>query len=147
MDLDEAVAYKLDKAYYLAFPKILDYQNDIIKQLRLKGYIENLFGRRYYFSDSNNFYKGFNYMIQGGCADLMKRKEIQLSKFIKANNLKSKLALVVHDEVQIIIPKDELWVVDEIRKIMDANPEVTTIPMTAGVEVSYTNWAEKEELE
>ena len=147
MDLDEDVAYKLDKAYYLAFPKILDYQNDIVKQLRVKGYIENLFGRRYYFSDSNNFYKGFNYMIQGGCADLMKRKEIQLSKFIKANNLKSKLAMVVHDEVQIIIPKDELWVVDEIRKIMDDNPEVTTIPMTAGVEVSYTNWAEKEELE
>lgn len=146
MDLDEQVARKLDVAYYKAFPKVLDYQRWVTRQLTKYGYIENIFGRRYYFSNASRFYRGFNYLIQGGCADLMKRKEIQIDELLK--NYKSKLVMVVHDEAQVIVHEDEEQVlVPLLRNIMNNNPEIDTLPMTAGIEVTTTNWAEKEEIE
>jgi DNA polymerase-1 len=147
LDLPEEIAKDLDQAYYKAFPQVLDYQRWTNRQLTKYGYTENLFGRRYYFQSASNFYKDFNYMIQGGCADLMKRKEILIDRYLMSNNLKSKLVLVVHDEAQVIVYDDEPFVVDEIKKIMNNNPEIDTLPMTAGIEVSMTNWAEKEEIE
>jgi DNA polymerase-1 len=147
LDLPEEIAKDLDQAYYKAFPQVLDYQRWTNRQLTKYGYTENLFGRRYYFQSASNFYKDFNYMIQGGCADLMKRKEILIHKYLRENSLKSKLVLVVHDEAQVIVYDDEPFVVEAIKAIMNDNPEIDTLPMTAGIEVTMTNWAEKEEIE
>ena len=77
---------------------------------------------------------------------MMKRKEIQIDDLLK--DYKSKLVMVVHDEAQVIVHIDEEQVlVPLLRNIMNNNPEIDTLPMTAGIEVTTTNWAEKEEIE
>ena len=148
LKVSEDIAKALDMGYNKAFPKVRDYQRWVDKQLQLYGYVENLYGRRYYVSSSNNFYKGYNYLIQGSCADLMKLKEIEIANFLKKNNLKSKMILVIHDEVQLSIPKDEEWIIPHIKTILDDNHSIiNTLPMICDVEVTNKTWADKEDYE
>jgi DNA polymerase I-like protein with 3'-5' exonuclease and polymerase domains len=78
----------------------------------------------------------------------MKIKEIDIANFLKANNLKSRILLVIHDEVQVSIPKDEEWIVPEIKKILDDNNTIiNTLPMLCEVEVTNKSWADKEDYE
>jgi DNA polymerase-1 len=146
LKISENIAKALDNGYNKAFPKVRAYQRWVDKQLQLYGYVENLYGRRYYVASSINFYKAYNYLIQGSCADLMKIKEIEIANFLKANNLKSRILLVIHDEVQVSIPKDEEWIVPEIKKILDDNNAVIgTLPMLCEIEVTNSSWANKED--
>jgi DNA polymerase I-like protein with 3'-5' exonuclease and polymerase domains len=78
----------------------------------------------------------------------MKMKEIEIANFLKSNNLKSKMILVIHDEVQISIPAEEEWIVPKIRQILDNNNTVIhTLPMICEVEVTNKSWADKEDYE
>lgn len=142
--VDETTAVALDQAFYKAFPKIKVYQDWVNSQLSTYGFIENLYGRRYYMNDSRQFYKGCNYLIQGSCADLMKIAEINIDEYLK--DKKSKFVLPIHDEVVVYVAKGEEYVINEIKAIMeDVTDVVRTIPMVAEPEISTSTWAEKEE--
>lgn len=148
LDVDEDMAMKLDQAYYEAFPKVRLYQRWVNSFVDRYGYAENIYGRRYYIGNRRFTYKLYNYIIQGGCADLMKEKEIQVYNYLKSHNLKSRVLLPIHDELQVSIVKDEEWLVPVIKAIMDDNDSrIPTLPMLCDVEVSDTNWAEKEDFE
>jgi DNA polymerase-1 len=147
LGVNDEIANKLNNAYYTAFPKILDYQKWIEDSLTKYGYIENIYGRRYYIQNQRMFYKGYNYVIQGGCADIVKDKEIQVYNFFKNLGVKSKMLLPVHDEIMVAVHKDEEWLVPMIKDIIDDNKEkVKYIPMLCDVEKTDTNWAEKYEV-
>lgn len=143
MGVDEHTAHTLDQAYYQAFPKVKDYQNWVVKELTLHGFVENLYGRRYYMQDSKWFYKAGNYVIQGGCADLVKSKEIEVSEFLKP--YKTKLVLPIHDELVFSVSNDELHLIPKLREIMQDNSSILKwIPMISEIEITHTNWADKE---
>ena len=146
LDIDRETAEALDSAFYKAFPRIKDYQEWVNNHLMEYGYVENLYGRRYYMNDSKWFYKACNYLIQGTCADMVKLFEINVYNYLKDNNLKSKMLLPIHDELMLDIAKDELFVIDEVKRIMeDVTDVIKSIPMISEPEISYTNWAEKTE--
>lgn len=148
LDVSLEVAEALDKAFYKAFPRIKDYQEWVTKQLSTYGFIENLYGRRYYMEDSRQFYKGCNYLIQGTCADLIKCAEIRIWKFIKDNNLKTKMVLPIHDELIFLVPYGEEKYVKDLKHIMEDTLDVIkNIPMEASVDYSETNWGDKVEYE
>lgn len=145
LKVDDEVANALDKGYYSAFPKIKDYQSWVTQSLGSKGFVENIYGRRYYISNYNDFYKGYNYPIQGGCADLLKEKEIKVYELLK--DKKSRMVLVVHDELQIEIADGEEYLISEIKKILDDNKHIIDlIPMVCDVERTDTSWAEKYDI-
>jgi DNA polymerase-1 len=144
IDNDE-IAVKLNKGYYNAFPKILEYQKWVEDNLTQYGFVENLYGRRYYLKSSNYYYKAYNYIIQGGCADIVKEKEIQVYEFLKP--YKSMMLLPIHDEIQIAIADGEEHLVPEIKRIMESVDDIMKdIPMVCDVEITHTSWADKEEL-
>lgn len=146
LEISMEVAEALDKAFYKAFPKIREYQEWVSQHLREHGYVENLYGRRYYMNDSRSFYKCCNYLIQGTCADMVKIFEINVWKYLRKNNLKSKMVLPIHDELMLLVHKDEMFVIKEVKRIMeDVTDVIKYIPMISEPEISYTNWAEKVE--
>lgn len=148
LDVTRDVAEKLDKAFYKSFPKIREYQDWVTQHLSQYGYVENLYGRRYYMDDSRYYYRACNYLIQGTCADMVKTFEIKVYEYIKKNNLKSRLVLPIHDELCLSVPLDEMFVIKEVKRIMeDVTDVIKSIPMIAEPEVTYTNWAEKKEYE
>lgn len=148
LDVSLEVADALDKAFYKAFPRIKDYQEWVTKQLSTYGFIENLYGRRYYMEDSRQFYKGCNYLIQGTCADMVKTFEIKIWKFIKENNLGIKMVLPIHDELIFLVPYGEEKYVKDLKHIMeDTLDTIKNIPMIAEVEMSETSWKDKKGYE
>lgn len=148
LDIDRGTAEALDQAFYKAFPRIRDYQDWVVEHLSQYGYVENLYGRRYYMDNSKWFYRGCNYLIQGTCADMVKLFEINVHKYLKENNLKSKMVLPIHDEIMLLVHKDEMFVIKEVKRIMeDVTDVIKNIPMISEPEISYTTWAEKVEYE
>ena len=148
LDIDRATAEALDQAFYKAFPRIKDYQDWVVQHLIQYGFVENLYGRRYYMNDSKWYYRACNYLIQGTCADMVKIFEIKVHNYLKENNLKSKMVLPIHDEIMLLVHKDEMFVIKEVKRIMeDVTDTIKSIPMISEPEISYTNWAEKEEYE
>ena len=148
LEVSQEIAEALDSAFYKAFPKIKDYQDWVVDHLSTYGYVENLYGRRYYMEDSRQFYKGCNYLIQGTCADMVKSFQIRLHKFIKENNLKTKMVLPIHDEIIFSVPKGEEEYVYKFKEIMeDVTDVIKCVPMIAEIECSTTNWRDKVEYE
>lgn len=142
LDCSLEIASVLDEAYYKTFPVVKDYQKWVTDCLFKYGYVENLMGRRYYMSDRKNYYKASNYVIQGTCADLVKQKQIEIYKYLK--DKKSKLVYPIHDEVMLYVHKEELYVIEEVNRIItDTYDLIPYIPMLSDIEVSETNWADK----
>jgi DNA polymerase-1 len=140
ISLDEAKA--LADGYTDSFPIVVEYQNKVSEAMHRKGFVENVYGRRYYLSDNKRFYKCGNYLIQGTCADDLKLKLIEIDRFLETNSLKSRLLLYVHDELQFEVYDGEEWIIPEIQKIMEYTPKIQ-VPIIAEIEKTTTNWAEK----
>ena len=146
LDVSREVAEALDNAFYKSFPRIKEYQDWVVQHLRQYGYVENLYGRRYYMDDSRFYYRACNYLIQGTCADMVKVFEIRVWEYLIKNKLKSRLVLPIHDELMLSVAKDEMFVIKEVKRIMeDVTDVIKSIPMISEPEMSETNWAEKKE--
>ena len=146
LEVSREVAESLDRAFYTAFPRIKDYQDKVVSDLSIYGFVENLYGRRYYINDSKIFYRACNYLIQGTCADMVKLFEINVDEYLRKNKLKSKMLLPIHDELMLSIHKDELFVIDKVKEIMeDVQDTIPNIKMIAEPEITTTNWREKHE--
>jgi DNA polymerase-1 len=79
---------------------------------------------------------------------MVKLFEIKVHEYLKENNLKSKMVLPIHDEIMLLVHKDEMFVIKEVKRIMeDVTDTIKSIPMISEPEISYTNWAAKEEYE
>ncbi len=142
LKIDDEIINALNQGYYKAYPKILEYQKWVSKQLLSYGYVENLYGRKYFISTTANYYKAYNYVVQGSCADFFKQKQIKIYDLLK--DKKSKAIMVIHDEIVISIADDENYLVQEIKNILD--DYTLQVPMISGVDYTQTNWADKEKI-
>ena len=126
----------------MLFRSIAIYNKKVNATLALKGFAENLYGRRYYMESSNNYYKTSNYLIQGSCADSLKSIEILIYEYLK--DKKSKFIMAIHDEVCISVADDETYVIKHIKELMEnVADKIPYIPIVCEIEHTKTNWADK----
>lgn len=142
LGLDYETAQKMLDGWTAAYPGVQKYQDAISQAAGDKGYVRNYFGRRYYIEDLSKAYKLANYVIQGTCADLLKKAIIMKDEFIRRNNLDARLMLPVHDEVQSMVPDHEKHIYPELVRYME-DYDNFYIPLTSDLEITATNWAEK----
>lgn len=109
-------AKQIIDSYFEQYPRIKAYMDEAIQGAREHGYVETLLKRRRYLPDitSNNaVVRGFaernaiNAPIQGTAADIIKIAMIRVHNRMKAEGLKSKLLLQVHDELVFDVHRDE----------------------------------------
>jgi DNA polymerase-1 len=82
-------------------------------------------------------------LIQGTAAELTKESLVRIYRFLKEHNLRSRITLVVHDEVQIDAPVSELLVVARnAKRLMELYPEFDPIPIRVSTKYSSETWAE-----
>ena len=136
----------MSDAYNKAYPGVIEYQKAVQGELNIKGFVTNLYGRRYYIEKSTNFYKGNNYVIQGTGADALKEAEIKICEYLK--DKKSRFILPIHDEIAVEVhPDEESYVPKKLKEILEACGEVIKYcPMVCEVEMTTSNWAEKKEV-
>lgn len=116
-------AKKLIDSYFDSFPGVKAYMNKCIEIAREKQYVETIFGRRRYLPDinsKNSVVRGFaernaiNAPIQGSAADIIKLAMVRIYQKFQEKNLKSKMILQVHDELNFDVYKPELEIVKSI---------------------------------
>ena len=110
--------------YFKTYPGIKNFLDKMVSDAKEKGYCETLFGRRRPVPElkSTNFNQrsfgervAMNSPIQGTAADIIKYAMINVYDALKAEELKSKLILQIHDELLVEVRQDE---VDEVREIL-----------------------------
>lgn len=117
LDISRAEATQLIDGYFASFPKVAQYMEQSKETARAKGYAETFFHRRRYLPDINshnatvrNFAErnAINAPIQGSAADIIKIAMVRISRRFKAEGIKSKMILQVHDELNFsVIPEEK----------------------------------------
>ena len=116
LDITREEAKMLIDGYFQTFPQVHDYMEKSKEVARQKGYVTTLFGRRRYLPDinsANSVVRGFaernaiNAPIQGTAADIIKVAMINIFKRFKSENIRSKMILQVHDELNFSVYPDE----------------------------------------
>ena len=144
----EAQAY-ID-AYLEKYHGVREYMERVIAQAKEKGYVETLFGRRRPLPElkSSNFNtRSFgervarNMPIQGTAADIIKLAMVNVYRRMKAEGLKSRLLLQVHDELIAECPEDEAEYVKALLTEEMSGAAKLSVPLTANAKTGRT-WAE-----
>ncbi len=140
-DFDDDTIHKIDNAYYDAFPGVKGYHDYCYTIAMERAYVPNLYGVKYY---GLNGHKLINALIQGSCAYFLKDRIYQVDKYIKENNLKTRIQMQIHDELSFEVYPGEEHHILEIQKIM-SHWEGFLIPIVADLELTVTDWASKQE--
>ncbi len=110
--------------YFKTYPKITDFFKKNIAFARENGFVKTIFGRKRFLKDinsRNSLLKGtaernsINTPIQGASADIIKIAMINISNKFKEKNIKSRMILQVHDELNFNVKMSEL---NEVKKIV-----------------------------
>ena len=123
LDIPRDEAKMLIDGYFQTFPEVHDYMEKSKEIARKQGYVTTLFGRRRYLPDinsANSVVRGFaernaiNAPIQGTAADIIKVAMIHIFQRFKAEGIRSKMILQVHDELNFSVYPDEKEKVEHI---------------------------------
>jgi DNA polymerase-1 len=123
LDIPRDEAKMLIDGYFQTFPEVHNYMEKSKEVARKQGYVTTLFGRRRYLPDinsANSVVRGFaernaiNAPIQGTAADIIKVAMIHIFQRFKAEGIKSKMILQVHDELNFSVYPDEKEKVEHI---------------------------------
>ena len=144
----EAKAY-ID-AYLEKYHGVREYMERVIAEAKEKGYVETLFGRRRPLPElkSSNFNtRSFgervarNMPIQGTAADIMKLAMVNVHRRLRAEGLRSRLLLQVHDELIAECPEEEAERVKTLLEEEMSGAVSLSVPLTANAKTGRS-WAE-----
>ena len=140
LDISRAEAAQLIDGYFASFPKVAQYMEQSKETARAKGYAETFFHRRRYLPDINshnatvrNFAErnAINAPIQGSAADIIKIAMVRISRRFKAEGIRSKMILQVHDELNFSVLPEEKEKVQRIVLEEMQNAYPLNVPLVA----------------
>jgi len=140
LQIDRAEAKALMEGYFASFPRVKDYMEAAKETARKQEYVETFFHRRRYLPDINSgnaTVRGFaernaiNAPIQGSAADIIKVAMVNIFKRFKAEGIKSKMILQVHDELNFSVLPEEQSRVEQIVLEEMQNAYPLRVPLVA----------------
>ena len=150
MNIENKEAKQIIEDYFHTFPGVKAYMEKSKEIVREKGYAETLFHRRRYLPDINSHngtVRGFaernaiNAPIQGSEADIIKVAMVRIFKRFKAEGIKSKMIIQVHDELNFSVYPEEKEKVEQIVVEEMQNAYQLNVPLVADAGWG-NNWLE-----
>lgn len=150
LEIPRSEASMLINGYFTTFPRVKSYIDECVEQARTQGYVSTLYGRRRMLPDINSrnaVLRGFsernaiNAPIQGTAADIIKIAMVRIYRRFNEEQLKSKMIMQVHDELNFDVVPEEL---DRVRSIVKEEMEGAykgNVPLVASCGVA-SNWLE-----
>ena len=123
LSIPRAESKELIEGYFRTYPGIRAYMDQSIQVAKEKGYVETLFKRKRFLPDINSHnavVRGYaernaiNAPIQGSAADIIKLAMVRIHQRFEQEQLRSKMILQVHDELNFNVWRDELEQVKQI---------------------------------
>ena len=150
MEIPNGEAKEIIDGYFATFPKVKEFMEKAKETARQKGYAETIFGRRRYLPDinsANGTVRGFaernaiNAPIQGSEADVIKVAMVKIWNRFKKENIRSKMILQVHDELNFSVYPEEAEKVEKIVMEEMENAYKLQVPLVADAGWG-NNWLE-----
>lgn len=123
LNIPRSEAKELIDGYFRTYPGVKVYMDESIAVAKKQGYVETIFKRKRFLPDINShnaIVRGYaernaiNAPIQGGAADIIKVAMVRIFDRFKTEQLRSKMILQVHDELNFNAYKDEFQKVKQI---------------------------------
>lgn len=112
--IEEAKQIRL--AIKFAAPEINDFIRACMKSAEVRGFVVNWLGRRSWFPDTRFCYRSPNYIVSGGCADIVKVAMNEIDDFLLGK--KSRMLICVHDELVFEVHESESDIEKDFARIM-----------------------------
>jgi len=150
LHIPRAEAKDLIDGYFETFPGVKEYMDKSLEIAREKGYVETIFHRKRFLPDINSrnaVVRGYaertaiNAPIQGSAADIIKVAMVRIYKRFKEQNIKSRMIMQVHDELNFNVSIDELDIVKKIVVEEMENAAILKVPVVAECGIGE-NWLE-----
>ena len=136
--------------YFEAYPGVDAFLKEQVAFAKAHKYVSTMYGRKRHTKDidSRNFQlrsfaerTAMNHPMQGTAADIIKIAMVRVAERLRAEGLRAKLVLQIHDELDFEVPKDEVEALSAlVRETMEGVAELR-VPLLADVSVG-NNWAE-----
>lgn len=148
LNIPRTEAKQLIDGYFETFPDIKKYMDQSIENARNVGFVQTIMGRKRYLNDINSANavvrgvaerNAINAPIQGSAADVIKIAMINIRKEMNQKNLRSKMILQVHDELNFDVWLPEL---DQMKAIVEHEMEHAVnigVPLTVEINAG-DNW-------
>ena len=150
LDIPRKEAKELIDGYFESYPKVKEYMERAVADARKKGYVTTAFGRRRILRDidsRNAVARGvaernaINAPIQGSAADIMKLAMVEIYRRFRAEGIRSKMILQVHDEVIVdMLREEQEAVIRIVREAMEGVAQLS-VPLISEAGVGE-NWLE-----
>lgn len=140
LEISRDEAKQLIDGYFETFPQVHDYMEKAKQLAREHGYAETFFHRRRYLPDITshnatvrNFAErnAINAPIQGSAADIIKIAMIRIYERFRREDIKSKMILQVHDELNFSVLPEEKEQVEKIVLEEMQNAYTLQVPLVA----------------
>lgn len=150
LNVERKEAKELIDGYFENYPQVKEYMDKSINTAREHGYIETIFKRKRFLPDINSrnaVVRGYaernaiNAPIQGSAADIIKVAMVRIYNRFKEENIKSKMILQVHDELNFsVLPEEKEKVQQIVISEMEAAYKMK-VPLVADCGWGH-NWLE-----
>ena len=136
--------------YFERYPGIRAFMERTKEAARINGYVVSPFGRRCWvpgIADKNPARRAYaerqaiNAPLQGGAADIIKRAMVRLPAALRAEGLRSRLLLQVHDELLFEAPVNEAEMLAKVARRVMESAAVLSVPLVVETGAGRT-WAE-----
>ncbi|MHB9095676.1 MAG: DNA polymerase, partial [Eubacteriales bacterium] len=140
--------------YFLRYPGIKNFMEDIVAKAREQGYVSTILNRRRYlpdiFSPNHNVRSAgertaINTPIQGSAADIIKLAMVRVDRQLREQALKTKMILQVHDELIFEVPQEEMDRVIPLFVDCMENAVKLEVPLVVDMKKGL-NWYDMERL-
>jgi DNA polymerase-1 len=143
-------AQEFINAYFLGFPRVRGFIDQMLEEARRTGVVKTMFGRRRLVPNltSRNFQmksqaerEAVNMPIQGTAADILKKAMIDLHGELPRRGLATRMILTVHDELLFEAPRAEADEAAAVVKERMENVVTLSVPLTVDAGIGE-NWKE-----
>lgn len=138
-------ALSILKRWHRTFPKVSEFTKRASTVAEQRGYVRTILGRRRRFPDPRWAYRAANAIVQGGSADIMKWKLVEIDRYLVKNNLEEvcNMLLTIHDSIVFEIHNDYKHLIETLKDIMErvqVKPFDLKVPFIAEWKAG-DNWA------
>lgn len=119
LNMTHGEAARIRDDYIAAFPRIMPWMEEVIKQCEGFGYVRYWSNRIWREENRIDMYKAANALIQGGCADILSIAALRTDEWCRKQSSEHNIVSFIHDEIMFEVPKeDEERSAKELMKIM-----------------------------
>lgn len=146
LGISQDEAFAIYKLWHKTFPYVSRFTKKAEEVAADRGYVKTLLGRRSRFDNINFCYRAANRIVQGGSADILKYKMVEIDRYLVANGLEEvcQMILTIHDSIAFMIHKDYMHLVKVLQDMLERvqiPPFNLKVPFTVDYKMG-ANWAE-----